>query len=74
MSKRKPYQKVLLTIAAINYLAALGCGIAAALHEGTAAEGDPILASLMASVVFFAGVGIVVHVIASGNLPNLKVE
>jgi hypothetical protein len=28
----------------------------------------------MASVVFFAGVGIVLHVISSTNLPSLKVE
>lgn len=74
MSKRKPYQKILLVIAVINYLTAVGCVVAAALRGPGAAEGDPILASLMASVVFFAGVGIVVHVIASGNLPNLKVE
>ncbi|MES9869516.1 MAG: hemerythrin family protein [Sedimenticola sp.] len=72
MSKRRPFQKVLLVIAAISYLSAMGCGIAASYLGG--GLGDPITASFMASVVFFAGVGVVLHMIGITNLPNLKIE
>ena len=40
---------------------------------GKTTSGDPVVASLMASVVFFAGVGIVLQVIGSSNLPDLKI-
>ncbi|MCU7918752.1 MAG: hemerythrin family protein [Candidatus Thiodiazotropha sp. (ex Dulcina madagascariensis)] len=72
MNKRRPFQKALMAIAAISYLAGMGCGVAA-FYFGKG-SGDPIAASLMASVVFFAGVGIVLQVIGSTNLPNLKIE
>jgi hypothetical protein len=71
MKQRSMIQKVLMVIAVISYIAAIGCGIAAAyLSDGSA---NPVVASMMASVVFFAGVGIVLQVIGSTNLPNLKV-
>jgi formate hydrogenlyase subunit 3/multisubunit Na+/H+ antiporter MnhD subunit len=44
----------------ISYLAAVGCGV--------------VVGSLMASVVFFAGVGIVLQVIGSVDLPDLKIK
>ena len=70
MKQRSMIQKVLMGIAVINYIVAIGCGVAAGyLSEGTA---NAVVASLMASVVFFAGVGIVLHVIGSTNLPDLK--
>ena len=59
-------------IAVISYVSSIGCAITAAcLSDGTA---DPVVASMMASVVFFAGVGIVLQVISSTNLPSLKVD
>ncbi|MES9965046.1 MAG: hypothetical protein ABW116_16080, partial [Candidatus Sedimenticola sp. 20ELBAFRAG] len=65
MSKRKPFQKVLLILAGLSYIAAVGCGIAAGfVGEGL---GHPIAASFMASVVFFAGMGVVLHVIGVTN-------
>ena len=71
MKQRSMIQKVLMAIAVISYIAAIGCGIAAGyLSDGTA---NPVVASMMASVVFFVGVGIVLHVIGSTNLPSLKV-
>jgi hypothetical protein len=71
MKQRSMIQKVLMVIAVISYIAAIGCGSAAAyLSDGSA---SPVVASMMASVVFFAGVGIVLQVIGSTNLPNLKV-
>jgi hypothetical protein len=72
MTKRKPFQKLLMIIAAISYLAGIGCALAAGFLDRE--SGDPVIASLMASTVFFAGVGIVLQVIGSTNLPNLKIE
>ena len=58
--------------ATLGGFAAIACAVLAAyLSDGTA---NPVVASMMASVVFFAGVGIVLQVIGSTNLPSLKVE
>jgi hypothetical protein len=72
MKKRSMIQKIIMGIAAVSYITAIICGVAAGyLSDGTA---NPAVASMMASVVFFAGTGIVLHVISSTNLPTLKVE
>ena len=72
MKERKNIQKVLMGVAVISYIAAIACAMVAAyLSDGTA---NPEVASYMASVVFFAGTGIVLHVISSTNLPRFKVE
>jgi hypothetical protein len=70
--KRGHIQKLLLVIAVINYLAAVACGVAAG-YPGTSFS-DEVVASLMASVVFFAGVGIVLHVLANARLPDLRIK
>lgn len=70
--KRGYIQKFLLVIAVINYLAAVACGIAAG-YPGTGFS-DVVDASLMASVVFFLGVGIVLHVLANANIPDLRIK
>ena len=72
MKQRRPFQKVLMVIAFISYFAAILCGVGA-FYFGDGSQ-DPITASLMASVVFFAGVGIVLQVIGSSNLPDLKID
>jgi len=72
MQPRRPIQRVLLVIAVVSYLAAVACAVAA-LYLG-AGYGDPIAAALMASVVFFVGAGVVLHVIAKTNLPDLKIR
>jgi hypothetical protein len=72
MKERRKIQKVLMGISVISYLASIACAVIAAyLSDGTA---SPAVASMMASVVFFAGAGIVLQVIGSTNLPSLKVE
>ncbi len=72
MKKRRKIQKVLMGIAVVSYVASIGCAMLAAyLSDGTAST---LVASMMASVVFFAGTGIVLHVISSTNLPSFKVE
>ncbi len=70
--RRRPLQKALFVVALISYLAALVCVVAAIyLNSGTQ---EPWVASLMASVVFFTGVGVVLHVIARTDLPDLKLD
>ena len=72
MRERSMIQKVLMGTAVISYIAAIGCAIAAGyLSDGTA---NPAVANMMASVVIFAGAGIVLHIIGSTRLPSLKLE
>jgi hypothetical protein len=71
MKQRSKIQKMLMGIAVISYIVAIGCGVAAAYTSDGSA--NPVVASLMASVVFFVGVGIVLHVIGSTDLPSLKI-
>ena len=61
-----------MIIAIFSYLAAVGCGIAIG-YRGIDMD-DVIGASLIASAVFFIGVGIVLQVIGSVDLPELKIE
>ncbi len=70
--KRGLIQKLLLIIAVVNYLAAIACGVTAG-YPGTGFS-DEVVASLMASVVFFVGIGIVTHVMANARLPDLRVK
>ena len=70
--KRGVIQKLLLVIAVINYLTAVACGVAAVYLDTSLS--DMIVPSLMASVVFFAGVGIVLHVLANARLPDLRIR
>lgn len=63
---------MLMVIAAISYFAAVGCGLGAFLLDEKFAS--PVIASLMASVVFFACVGAVLQVIGSTDIPDLKIK
>lgn len=62
-------QKIAIVFAALCYLAAAGCAVAAYLQPGTGYE--PIRAAFMASVVFFVGSGIVLHVIGTARLKGI---
>ena len=72
MRKRGWIQTLLLFIAVLSYIAAVVCAVAAG-YPGTGFS-DEIVGSLMASVVFFLGVGIVLHVLANARLPDLRVR
>jgi hypothetical protein len=72
VKKRSRTQKMLMVVAAVSYLAAVGCGVGAYLLE--AKFTSPVIASLIASVVFFTCVGAVLQVIGSTNLPDLKIK
>jgi len=68
--QRNLAQKISLIIAIFCYLAAGGFLLASLLYE-PARSGDPVHASFMASVIFFIGCGIVLHVIARTRLKGL---
>ena len=65
---KKPLgQRVAFAVALLCYAAAAGCALAAFLFESTR-PGDPVHAALMATVVFFIGCGVVLHVIGTARL------
>ena len=70
----KAFLRYLLRRHSLSLLQLLGiaCGVAAVYLDTSFS--DAVVASLMASVVFFAGVGIVLHVLANANLPDLRVK
>lgn len=72
MRTQRPFQKALLAVAILSYLAAVACGLS--LIFPLVSMSDPIAASLMASIVFFVGVGVVLQVIGTVNLPDLRLE
>lgn len=63
-------QKIALFFAVLAYLGAVSCMAAIWMLE-FGADQDPIKASLMASVVFFIGCGMVLQVIGSAKLSGL---
>lgn len=71
---KKPFgQRVALVAAVLCYIAATACALAAWLYD-SATPNDPIRASLMASVVFFVGCGIVLQVIGNARLKGILSE
>ena len=71
---RKPFQKVSLTAAYISYFCGFVCLVLAAYNGATIGTENPIFASFAASIVFFVGAGIVLHVMGAVNLPNLSLD
>lgn len=67
---RHPSQKFAFFVAILCYLAAIGCAIGAFVYQSDLPN-DPIRASLMASVVFFIGCGVVLHVIGTARLKGI---
>ena len=63
-------QKIVMGVAVLCYLAAFGFLLASLFYESRS-ESDPLHASFMASVIFFVGCGIVLHVIARTRLKGL---
>jgi Na+-driven multidrug efflux pump len=74
LKARKKSQQVSLVIAYLCYLAALLSLLSAGYLASLARTQDPIFASLLAVVVFFIGCGVVLQVIGSVNLPDLKID
>jgi uncharacterized membrane protein len=63
-------QHIVYVLAMISFLAAVACVIGIFTYQPTT-QLDPIRASLMASTVFFAGVGIVLYVIGTARLKGI---
>ncbi|MBL3526267.1 MAG: hemerythrin family protein [gamma proteobacterium endosymbiont of Lamellibrachia anaximandri] len=74
MKTRKPAQKVSLVVAYICYVVAVITLFAAGYRAYTVGTDNPIFASLAASVFFFVCCGIVLQVIGSVSLPDLKID
>ncbi|OOZ40997.1 hypothetical protein BOW53_05600 [Solemya pervernicosa gill symbiont] len=73
MAKKGKIQQAVVITAYINYLLAIGCMVLSYVKYQEHGSEHPVTAAFMASVVFFVGVGIVLHVIGRTNLPSLKV-
>jgi len=67
-------QKISIGVALFCYTAAMGCLGALFYWNGKLGSDHPVISSLGASVVFFLGAGIVLHVIGKANLPDLKID
>lgn len=65
-------QRVAFGSAVLFYLCAVLCLAGLFLWVGELGGEHPVIASLGASVVFFIGGGIVLHVIGRANLPHLS--
>lgn len=73
MKKRGFGQKAAFFTAIVFYTAAFACVLAVAYGYTQFGGNSPIVASFAASVVFFIGAGVVLHVIGRADLPSLRV-
>jgi hypothetical protein len=71
-SRRGLGQRIAYGVALGAYLCATLCLAALFIWHGELGSEHPVIASLGASLVFFVGVGIVLHVIGRANLPSLR--
>jgi len=67
-------QKIAFVTAILCYIAAVACIAATFYYHGQLGSSDPIVASLGATVVFFTGVGVVLHVIGRADIPDLRIR
>ncbi len=74
MKKINLGQKIAFFVAIVFYIAAFGCIAAIFYWSGQLGSNHPITASLGASVVFFLGAGIVLHVIGRADIPSFRIE
>ncbi|VAX09239.1 hypothetical protein MNBD_GAMMA25-2027 [hydrothermal vent metagenome] len=74
MSQRGTGQKIVFVIAIFCYLLAAACGVTAFYLSLDAGFNEPVVAAFAASVVFFVGSGVVLHMMARTNLPDLKIK
>lgn len=67
-------QKISFAAALLFYMAAIACLVAAFYYAGQLGSESPVVAAFSASIVFFIGAGIVLHVIGKANLPDLRIK
>lgn len=68
--RRTSGQWIAVGAALLFYLSAAACAVALAVH-GLPSGSAPVKASLLASIVFFASAGLVLHVIGSARLKGI---
>ncbi len=71
-SRRGIGQRIAYGMALVSYLCAILCLAALFIWIGELGSEHPVIASLGASLVFFVGAGVVLHVIGRANLPDLR--
>jgi len=74
MKPPKPAQKISRLVAWLCYGAAILTLLAAGYRAVTLGTDNPIFASLAATVIFLVGCGVVLQVMGTVNLPNLKID
>lgn len=67
-------QKISFFLAIFSYAAAVACVGATYYWRGELGGEHPVVASFAAAVIFFIGVGIVLHVIGKANIPDLRIK
>jgi len=73
-NSQRTSQKIAFAVAILCYMAAVGCMAATAYYASQLGSESPIVAAFSASIVFFAGAGIVLHVIGKSDLPDLRIK
>ena len=73
MNPSRPFQRVARICAWLSYGGAVLSLLAAGYRAITLGTDDAVFASLLASVVFFLGSGLVLQVMGSVDLPDLKI-
>lgn len=74
MRQTRISQKISFFVAIISYIAAIGCLLASLYYFAELGRDHPFVASFAAAVVFFVGVGIVLHVIGRVDIPDLRIK
>ena len=74
LKPRSKLQRFSLISAYLSYIAAGLCLLAATVRAMSIGTDNPIFASLVASILFFIGCGVVLHVMGAVNLPSLKID
>lgn len=74
LKKRNIGQRISIVAAVLCYLSAVICFGTMFYFNGELGGDDPVVSSLGATIVFFLGTGVVLHVIGRANLPDLKID
>jgi len=75
MNKKKhPLQKVALIVAKLCFLISIISAVFLYLKVDELGTGHPVSASFLASVFFFAFVGILLSIVGKADIPDLKIR
>ena len=75
MTERKGIlQKLSIVSAVVSFVLAIVASVMLYLRLESVGRDNPISASLMASIFFFIGVGIVLIIIGNADIPSFKID